>query len=84
MSKMELKKTPKTVHIFVTTYHKKRRVVTIEEKDHFDVDDDFIPPTSQQLVELLVLEGIVVVCPGGYRNHRGYGDRGGNGQGDRY
>ena len=55
MSKMELKKTPKTVHIFVTTYHKKRRVVTIEEKDHFDVDDDFIPPTGQQLVELLLI-----------------------------
>ena len=35
-------------------------------------------------LELLVLEGIVLVCPGGYRNHRDYGDRGGNGQGDHF
>ena len=35
-------------------------------------------------LELLVLEGIVLVCPGGYRNHRDYGDRGGNGQGNHY
>ena len=32
-------------------------------------------------LELLVLEGIVLVCPGGHRDHRDhrdYGDRGGN------
>ena len=29
-------------------------------------------------LELLVLEGIVLVRPGGHRDHRDYGDCGGN------
>ena len=40
---------------FLSLYVTKRRVVTIKEKYNFDVDNDFIPPTSQQLVELLLI-----------------------------
>ena len=54
MSEKELQKLQKQ-STFLSLYVTNRRVVTIKEKYYFDVDDDFIPPTGQQLVELLLI-----------------------------